>query len=1047
MSYKLFTNNEKNELVRPKTLYENEEGLYPPNSQMDYIRKYEIDEYIGEHTHDETARQMARDAYNLAYTANTTANNAYNMAEEADDLADIAYDLAYSKQDELVSGENIKTINNQTILGPGNIEIAAGRSYERLERLGDFIYEVWYGPTDYNDVEKYFDIHYKPTAALCTTVRANNFFGRNLDWYYSNLADFIVHTPAENGRHEVLALCNMEGLTEQFIQSGEYSEKYLYLPYHLTDGINDSGLCCSVNVVPTDSEYGRTYGTNPGKPNMNGLLIVRYILDNHTVALDAVNDIADNFNVYMPNTAERSDEFHYIVADKDYTYLLEFINNEAVITDISDKPYMTNFRLYNTREDLTGHIDYNSVEQYGNGLERYDIVGDALDTMTVNDVGDLENILDMVKYTLTYTQDPTWKTEFAGLYGRKVTDPYSDYEEIIAGARAAYNERTRDEELTWQTMHRSVYDMHERSLHILTQEGLTTTGILTRQIEVKQYLEAGEGIDITDNVISVKNYDDLATVDDIPTNTSDLVNDSDFTNTDDVHNIAVEVSHVEITTALEDYNPTDNFKTVNNQSLIGTGDIEISGDDTVYLDVVSETYTEDYDEAKCYMHDDTTHTTEINADTIKALYDDGKKFYVYLEINGEDNFNYKQNGYFNASYDDWGGGTYSIKLTSTFFNDTVGSIPRIYAVELDYDNGFDNYLVTNTVMKPYTAGTGIDDDLFMFGEIAVKNYDNLATVDEIPTKTSDLVNDSGFITSSDIPEIPTKTSDLTNDSDFTTNQYVNSTFNPTNNFKTVNNQSLIGTGDIEIQGGAANLVELTQAEYDALVTKDPDVLYLITDAPAYQQQLISGTNIKTINNNSLLGSGNLEIKSTKETIKFYNNRFYWIDDENFTTPISDITELDNFFKSNLIGGPGVVIEYWFRTTRSYGNPRYIDTRQGGFYCSTDTPIDSNSRYIACNVNNTNYGFFGYNYFYYLKSGSIIYVYNNETLWNNVIEGYADTSTTSDFSTSSNFFPNSPKVKAKLLDINNYAKLIWTGTEGEYEALPDKTEYEIYLIEE
>lgn len=41
----------------------------------------------------------------------------------------------------------------------------------------------------------------------------------------------------------------------------------------------------------------------------------------------------------------------------------------------------------------------------------------------------------------------------------------------------------------------------------------------------------------------------------------------------------------------------------------------------------------------------------------------------------------------------------------------------------------------------------------------------------IPTKTSDLVNDSGFITRD---AIPTKTSDLTNDSGFTTQTYVDS---------------------------------------------------------------------------------------------------------------------------------------------------------------------------------------------------------------------------------------------------------------------------------
>lgn len=48
---------------------------------------------------------------------------------------------------------------------------------------------------------------------------------------------------------------------------------------------------------------------------------------------------------------------------------------------------------------------------------------------------------------------------------------------------------------------------------------------------------------------------------------------------------------------------------------------------------------------------------------------------------------------------------------------------------------------------------------------------NKAVNVEVPTKTSDLTNDSGFITANDIPaaqEVPTKTSELTNDSGFIT---------------------------------------------------------------------------------------------------------------------------------------------------------------------------------------------------------------------------------------------------------------------------------------
>lgn len=46
------------------------------------------------------------------------------------------------------------------------------------------------------------------------------------------------------------------------------------------------------------------------------------------------------------------------------------------------------------------------------------------------------------------------------------------------------------------------------------------------------------------------------------------------------------------------------------------------------------------------------------------------------------------------------------------------------------------------------------------------NDSGFITASSLPTRTSQLTNDSGFITSGDIPAIPTKTSDLTNDSNF-----------------------------------------------------------------------------------------------------------------------------------------------------------------------------------------------------------------------------------------------------------------------------------------
>ena len=101
----------------------------------------------------------------------------------------------------------------------------------------------------------------------------------------------------------------------------------------------------------------------------------------------------------------------------------------------------------------------------------------------------------------------------------------------------------------------------------------------------------------------------------------------------------------------------------------------------------------------------------------------------------------------------------------------------------------------------------------------------------------------------------------------------------------INKIKLSGT-TYDIQDlSATSVVNITHAQYEALVTGgtvDPTILYNITDAQAgdlsqywtsaqtnsaiteavsgKQDTLISGTNIKTINNESILGSGNIDIQ-------------------------------------------------------------------------------------------------------------------------------------------------------------------------------------------
>lgn len=95
------------------------------------------------------------------------------------------------------------------------------------------------------------------------------------------------------------------------------------------------------------------------------------------------------------------------------------------------------------------------------------------------------------------------------------------------------------------------------------------------------------------------------------------------------------------------------------------------------------------------------------------------------------------------------------------------------------------------------------------------------------------------------------------------------------NIKTVNGQSLLGAGNIEIQGGTSNWDDITgkpefaevatSGSYNDLTNKPtiPDVSNLATkeELANKQDQLVSGTNIKTVNGQSLLGNGNIDITS------------------------------------------------------------------------------------------------------------------------------------------------------------------------------------------
>ena len=205
----------------------------------------------------------------------------------------------------------------------------------------------------------------------------------------------------------------------------------------------------------------------------------------------------------------------------------------------------------------------------------------------------------------------------------------------------------------------------------------------------------------------------------------------------------------------------------------------------------------------------------------------------------------------------------------------------------------------------YTAGSGININENNIISNTITSYNDLTDLPSIPTKTSELINDSDFVhendlaevaltgsyaSLSDTPIIPDSTSQLTNDSGYVTGSEVSTevqtaistkqdTLVSGTNIKTINNNSILGSGNLSISGGGGS----TDVQINGTSIVSNDVANIITesaynsstnkiatksDIPTQTSQLTNNSNYISYDSN-----GNVNIPVSTNTLQSNGNTY------------------------------------------------------------------------------------------------------------------------------------------------------------------------------
>ncbi|MDO4956923.1 MAG: hypothetical protein Q4E60_07915 [Bacteroidales bacterium] len=91
-------------------------------------------------------------------------------------------------------------------------------SVPQAVKIADYLFEITVD--DYCDTVPNYLIAEAGKEFGCSAVRNGNFYGRNLDFFISEISEIVVRTTAKEGRHASVGVGRLKQMTDAEIEAG-----------------------------------------------------------------------------------------------------------------------------------------------------------------------------------------------------------------------------------------------------------------------------------------------------------------------------------------------------------------------------------------------------------------------------------------------------------------------------------------------------------------------------------------------------------------------------------------------------------------------------------------------------------------------------------------------------------------------------------------------------------------------------------------------------------------------------------------------------------